>query len=175
MIKGRKSLTELVPFGETIMFKIPKTSYAVGSFEQRWKTGVWIGTTIRDGMSLIGTPAGAFKVGTIRRKPDGEQWSQEMIKIFVGRPDPVVDTKRIITFAKKNIDETRTAGPPVTFQPPTVEATVPRNVRILISDVIRHGPTPGCAGCRAAAANKRWRSALHSRVSQAHGSPHDDK
>ena len=40
LIKGRKSLTELVPFGEIVMFKIPKTSQAVGSFEERWETGV---------------------------------------------------------------------------------------------------------------------------------------
>ena len=69
------------------MFKIPKTLQAVGSFEERWETGVWVGTTIRDGMSLIGTPAGVYKVGTIRRKPDDEQWSQEMIKNIAGSPN----------------------------------------------------------------------------------------
>ena len=84
LIKGRKSLTELVPFGETVIFKIPKTSQAVGSFEEKRETGVWIGTTILDGMSVIGTPTGVYKVGTIRRKPDGEQWSQEMIKNIAG-------------------------------------------------------------------------------------------
>ena len=68
------------------MFKIPKTSEAVSSFEERWETGVWIGTTVRDGMSLIGAPAGVHKVATIRRKPDGEQWSQDMIKKIVGSP-----------------------------------------------------------------------------------------
>ena len=56
LIKGRKSLAELVPFGNTVMFKIPKASQAVGSFEERWETGVWVGTAIGDGMSLIGTP-----------------------------------------------------------------------------------------------------------------------
>ena len=55
-MEGRKSLTELVSFGGTVTFKIPKTSQAVGSFEERWETGAWVGTTIRDGMSLIGTP-----------------------------------------------------------------------------------------------------------------------
>ena len=45
LIKGRKSLTKLVPFGEAVMFKIPKTSEAVGSFEEvgdwrmDWHTG----------------------------------------------------------------------------------------------------------------------------------------
>ena len=67
MMKGRKSLTELVPFGETVMFKISKTSQAVGSFVERWESGVWIGTTIRDGMSLIGTTGGVYKVGAIKR------------------------------------------------------------------------------------------------------------
>ena len=121
LIKGRKSLTALVPFGETVMFKIPKTAQAVGSLEDRWETGVWVGTTIRDGMSFIGTPSGVFKVGTIRKKLGGEQWSQEMIKNIVGspqQPEPGMSTRRIITFAKKKIDESRMAGTPVTFQPP---------------------------------------------------------
>ena len=134
----------------------------MGSFEDRWETGVWAGTTIRDAMSLIGTPSGVFKVATIRRKPDGEQWSPEMIKNVVGspqQPEPGMSTRRITTFAKKKIDESGTAGVPVTFQPPSDEVPVPRNVRITNADVIKHGPTPGCAGCRAAAANKGWRSA----------------
>ena len=73
MMKGRASVAELVPFGETVMFKVPKTGDHVGSFEGRWDEGVWLGSSIRDGMSLIGTTVGVFKVGTIRRKPDGEQ------------------------------------------------------------------------------------------------------
>ena len=92
------SLTELVPFGATVMFKIPKTSQAVGSFEDRWETGVLVGTTIRDGMSLIGTPTGVYKAGTIRRKPDGEQWSQEMIKNIAGspqQPEPGAGTREL--------------------------------------------------------------------------------
>ena len=42
MIKGRSSLTELIPFGERILFKIPKTGQAVGSFEDRWESGIWL-------------------------------------------------------------------------------------------------------------------------------------
>ena len=108
------------------MFKIPQTSQAVGSFEERWETVAWVGTTIRDGMSLIGTPTGVYKVGTIRRKPDGEQWWHEMIKKIAGspqQPEPGVGTRRITTFAKKKLN-IETAGPPVTFQPPTDEPPV---------------------------------------------------
>ena len=36
-MKGRTYLAELMPFGETVLFKIPKTANAVGSFEDRWE------------------------------------------------------------------------------------------------------------------------------------------
>ena len=74
------------------------------------------------------------------------------------QPEPGGGTRRITTFAKKKLDA-ETTGPPVTFQPPTDEAPVPRNVGILNSDAIKHGPTPNCAGCRASAANTGWSSA----------------
>ena len=149
MMKGRKSLTEFVPFGEVVMFKAPKTSQAVGSFEDRWDTGVWIGTTIRDGMSLIGTPGGEYNVGMVKRKPDGEQWSSDMVKNVVGSPQQPqlgVGPRRITTFAEKKFDAD-VAGPPVRFQPPSDVPPEPRHVRILKTDVIKHGATPGCAGC----------------------------
>ena len=61
--------------------------------------GVWVGRTIQAGMALIGTPPGVYnQVGTIKRKPDGEQWSQEMIKNMAGspkQPEPGVGTRRI--------------------------------------------------------------------------------
>ena len=115
---------------------------------------------VRDGMSLIGTPTGVYKVGTIRRKPDGEQRSQDMIKTHVGspqQPEPEVGTRRITTFAKKKLEEEPTSVP-VTFQPPADAVPETRNVRILNSDVKKHGPTTGWAGCRSAVANKNWRS-----------------
>ena len=52
LMKGRTILTELVPFGETVLFKLPKPGNAVGSFEDQWEEGIWIGSTIRDGMSI---------------------------------------------------------------------------------------------------------------------------
>ena len=91
LMKGRTSLTELAPFGEAILFKIPKTGDAIGSFEDRWESGIWLGCTIRDGMTLIGTPSGVYKVGTFKRKPDGQQWSADLVKGILGspqQPDP---------------------------------------------------------------------------------------
>ena len=59
-MKGRTSLAELVPFDETVLFNIPKTGNAVGSFEDPWEEGVRIGSIVRDGMSLGGTIGAVF-------------------------------------------------------------------------------------------------------------------
>ena len=163
MMKGRKSLTELVPFGEAIMFKIPKTAQKVGSFEERWESGIWLGATIRDGMTLVGTPGGVYKVSAIKRKPDGEQWSRDMIKAIVGspqQPQPGVNTRRVTTFAMKKLDPD---APEVhaRFEPPSEPVPVPRNIYVMKADVIKYGATPGCPGCRAISGEKSWK-ATHS-------------
>ena len=129
LITGRNSLTELVAFGETVVFNIPKTKDVVGSSEERWETGVWIGCTIRDGMALIGTPAGVYKVGALKRQPDGEQWSKDTVNSIVGsphKPQPDVNNRRITTFAKKKLDGGDQPLP--RCQPPTEAGPVPRNV-----------------------------------------------
>ena len=127
------------------MFKIPKTSEAVGSFEERWETGLWIGTTFRDGMSLIGTPAGVYKVGTIRRKPDGEQWSQDMIKHIVGspqQPEPVVGTGRITTFVKEKLVRVCSCMPSVVLRPASMGTTSRRLDRSASSTGLKISPRP---------------------------------
>ena len=65
LIRGGVSNTELVPFGETVLFEIPKTAEAVGSFEDGWESGVWLGYTIRDGMTLVGTQTGVYTVAMV--------------------------------------------------------------------------------------------------------------
>ena len=108
LIRGGVSNTELVPFGETVLFEIPKTAEALGSFEDGWESGVWLGYTIRDGMTLVGTQTGAYKVGTIKRKADGEQWSQAAIQGIIEspqQPHPGMGTRRITTFAKTRMED----------------------------------------------------------------------
>ena len=161
LMKGRVSLTELLPFAEVVLFKIPKTGDAVGSFEDRWDSGVWLGSTIRDGMHLIGTAAGVFKVGTLKRKPDGEQWSADLVRNIVGspqRPEPGSETRRVTTFAKKKLSG-KPAQEDIRFQPPTDVIPEPRNAKLLKTDVEKYGASPGCPACRAIVAGKPWRSA----------------
>ena len=114
-------------------------------------------------MHLIGTSGGVYKVGCIKTKPDGEQWSKEMVKSIVGSPEqpqPGVNARRITTFAKKKLD-VESERPEARFEPPSEPVPVPRNVYVMKADVIKYGATPGCPGCRAIAGDKTWK-ATHS-------------
>ena len=120
---------------------------------------MWLESTIRDGMHLIGTKEWVFKVRTLKAKPDGENWSQEAIKEIAGnpsQPQPGVGSRRVVTYAKKKGDQPRQdqGG----LQPPVGVAPEPRNVRITKQDVEKHGATPGCPACRAIMGNKAWRA-----------------
>ena len=161
LMKGRVSLTELIPFGELVLFKIPKTGDAVGSFEDRWDSGIWLGCAVRDGMHLVGTAAGVFKVGTLKRKPDGEQWSADLVCGVVGspqQPEPGIETRRVTTFAKKKLGE-KSDKKSVEFQPPSREPPEIRNTKLTKTDIEKYGYSDGCPACRAIKADKPWRAA----------------
>ena len=66
-MKGRRSNTKMLPFGEVILFKIPQTQKRIGSFEDRWEEGCWIGVVPRSGEHLVAAATGVYKVGTIKR------------------------------------------------------------------------------------------------------------
>ena len=67
LMKGRRTNAKLVPFGESVLFKIPKTDHRVGKFEDRWEAGCWVGFLTRTGEHLVATGKGAFKVSTVMR------------------------------------------------------------------------------------------------------------
>ena len=68
MMKGRRTNSQVAEFGEIVMFKIPKTKFNPGKFEDQWDAGVYLGFDMRSTESLIGTPVGVFRVTDIRRR-----------------------------------------------------------------------------------------------------------
>ena len=99
---------KLVPFGESIMFKIPKTSERTGKFEDRWKSGCWVGFVVRTGEHLVATSIGVFRVSTIMRRPADQRSSETMIKEIKGSPEepiPGMSGRRIPAYAKKYQEE----------------------------------------------------------------------
>ena len=116
LMKGRRSNAKLVPFGESVLFKIPKTANRVGEFEDRWETGAWLGFVMRSGEHLVGTDKGVFKVSAIMRRLSDKRWSRDLIDNLVGAPEepvPGSGTRRLQAHAKKFQDDA--SGTPVYF------------------------------------------------------------
>ena len=85
-MKGRRATGVLAGFGETVLFKIPKTRVTIGDYEDRFEKGVWTGLTVRSGEHVITNEHGTFRVGSIMRRPADCQWSAELIKSIKGSP-----------------------------------------------------------------------------------------
>ena len=60
-MKGRKTHTPWVPFGESVLFKLPKVPRMPGDFQNRFEEGIWVGCTVRSGEHLIATERGCSK------------------------------------------------------------------------------------------------------------------
>ena len=155
LMKGRRSRTPLLPFGEVVMFKIPTTNRRIGSFEDRWEKGIWAGVESRSGEHLVATTEGIFKVSTIKRRPADQRWSSEMLQNIAGslqEPTPGSGQRRIQAYARIAADD---APRSIAYAPaPETEEPETRAAQIKQHEVRTHGGTPGCPGCRAAQTGK---------------------
>ena len=155
LMKGRKCAAKLVPFGETVLFKVPKTSARLGGFEDRWESGCWIGFIIRSGEHLVGTADGVYKVSTVMRRAAGSRWSAENVGAIKGTPEypvPGSTGHHIPAYARKNQGP---ASETTVFMPAPPEAEPePRKAHINRSDMMEHGATERCPGCKALKSGK---------------------
>ena len=158
-MKGRRSSAKLVPFGETVLFKIPKTAKRVGAFEDRWETGIWVGFVMRSGEHLVATDTGVFKVSTVMRRAADRRWSADLVKSMRGTPEcpvPGSASRRIPAFAKKH--QSDAADRAVYLPAPEVSEPDVRPAQIHKSDVSAHGETEKCPGCRALKSGGKYRA-----------------
>ena len=150
LMKGRRSRTPLLPFGEVVMFKIPTTNRRIGSFEDRWEKGVWAGVESRSGEHLVATAEGIFKVSTIKRRPADQRWSLEMLQNILGSQQertPGLGQRRIQAYAKMAAEEAPRATAYALDQ--EIEEPEIRAAQIKQNEDKTHGGTPGCTGCKA--------------------------
>ena len=85
-MKGQKTHRPLLPFGEVILFKIPKTGRRVGDFEDRFEKGVWLGMTVKSGENIVAAGGIVYRTGGIMRRAPDQRWSAEMIESIKGTP-----------------------------------------------------------------------------------------
>ena len=84
---GRACDIEVVPFGETVMYRMPEVARdRHQALEERWAKGIWLGHARSTNASLIATESGVIKTWGIRRLPEEEQWDGQRIAAIKGSP-----------------------------------------------------------------------------------------
>ena len=71
-IKGYSCRDPLAEFGESVLFRPPKTNKEVrnkDAMAERFLDGTWLGTDIRTSANIIATNSGVYYAGKVNRKP----------------------------------------------------------------------------------------------------------
>ena len=108
-MKCRRVNVPWIPFGESVLFKLPKVPDMPGDFRDRFEIGVWVGCTIRSGEHLVATTNGVFKVSSVVRRAEDKRWSHELISQVRGTPkEPVPGSGKSTLVARLSLG-TRTS------------------------------------------------------------------
>ena len=148
-MKGFKGVLPLGEFGEVVHFR-QHNALKLGDYVDRYEDGVWLGLDPRSGENIIGTSTGVYRSGSVRRKPPDMMWSKEMLDKIIGTPETLVpgkDSGRPPTYAMVEENATIVAPTTVYVSGPLPERQT-RQLAIRRSDVLEHGPSERCVGCR---------------------------
>ena len=84
---GRSCDIEVVPFGETILYRMPQVARdRHQALEERWVKGVWLGQARSTSATLVATDTGVTKVWGSRRLAEGQRWDGDRITNIKGSP-----------------------------------------------------------------------------------------
>ena len=121
----------------------------MGSFEDRWDVGCWVGIVPRSDENLLATNTGVYKVRTIKRRMASEQWSTEWFTSIVGSPaEPMPGSAtrpkhRLVAYSKRMPEEKVAKS---TYVPAAEPAHIPecRAAKIFQRDVEAFGGSKKC-------------------------------
>ena len=139
MREGRKFGRALPHFAEKILFMICGVMKGVARVEPRWEDGIFLG---------VSTERGMHKVRTVRRREEPEGVDLTFLNSVSARPWD----------GPKKVRDVRIVLPDVSSPAAMAEAeAIGKGRRLYISkaDLMKHGLTEGCLGCRCLAEGKR--------------------
>ena len=141
VIKGADYIGEILPFGETVMAKFPKTSEKAAP---RWVNFIYAGKTSNSDEHLVLTESGAQKYRTVRRLPKGSQYQKatfeqirgapwnSVLGITKSKPDAVTSGKEVVqvpTVESEELYDFNQAEAQQVAQPASVPVPAPREPR----------------------------------------------
>eukprot|EP00439_Symbiodinium_sp_Y106_P052723 s3817_g7.t1 len=85
--------SDILPFGETAMFRMPASRTGAVQGRKRvlkgdslWRVGIFLGRTLQSAEYLFGTKDGVYTARSLRRLPPGQRANKELMAGFVGLP-----------------------------------------------------------------------------------------
>ena len=144
-LRGRKATSYMAQFGEKVLFQKVTHSSRANKMDSRWDYGLYLGFSTRSMESNIWTPDGMEKARNIRRLTEDKRWDADMILRVSSAPWSRRKPQESFEMPKEDDKQQRTEAP-------KAEAPKTKVLRMKIrkGEVIKYGPTPGCAGCKAA-------------------------
>ena len=120
-LRGKDYRGEVAEIGESVSYRVANKTQS--KLDTRWESdGVFLGKTDNADEAIIGTPRGIEQTRSFRKREQGERWSQDAIRMFVGVP----------------------------WNPRGMVADAPGGTRrryITKALVVQHGATEGCIAC----------------------------
>ena len=83
-LEGKKCKIEVVPLGETVMYKKLQGGERRIALESDWEEGVWLGHSRESSEILVGTVEGVVKAFAVRRRDEGQRGNGENIPKMTG-------------------------------------------------------------------------------------------
>ena len=146
--KGRKFARALPQFVEKILFMILGVTKSVVRVEPRWEAGIFFGVSDRSDELYVGTERSMHKLRTLRRREATERVDFTFQNAVSARPWD----------SRKSAKYVRVVLPDVSSPAAMAEAeAIGKTRRLCINkaDIMKHGLTEGCLGCRSFAEGKR--------------------
>lgn len=149
--KGRRCKRPLCEFGERILY-MPLKAARGGKLDARFAYGTFVGVMANTGEFIVSTDRGAVRARTVRRVPESDRWRREDILNIVGTPWAPEGGDAELPIA------IRIGDPKFPAERPPVEPEFelrPRRTYIRKVDILQHGYSERCPGCRAVRLGER--------------------
>ena len=151
--KGKKAKTLGIEFGEAVLWKRKPGGGALGKLTCMWEDGVYLGIRGTSGEIIIGDKKGVWKTRTVQRKPVQDTWAKDSADMIVGVPWRTSEADS--NADGEQLEVIKLSDEHVASEREVMKEPVPRRFRIDKEDLIDHGYTAKCPGCRAALTGAR--------------------
>ena len=147
-LKGKRAKVQGLEFGEGVLWKRRPGGGPLGKLTCMWDDGIFLGVKGSTGELIVGDERGIWRTRTVRRKPEGDRWRRDYIKMIAGVPWRLNDEDQNADGEGMRLDVTVMDREYRESVARPEHESIPRAVYIRKEDLEEFGYTVGCPGCQ---------------------------